>query len=89
MMILCLTFMKISVLTTTKPVEAGQHEHDNIMEKITINYKHAGKWKNLTLHKNADLDKAMQQSNKYSLEKDGCLKFAWMMMILCFVFIKI
>ena len=88
-MILCLTFIKISVLTTTKPVEAGQDKHDNIMGKITIYYKHAGKRKNLTLHDNADLDKAMQQSNKYSLEKDGSLKFDWMMMILCFVFIKI
>ena len=29
------------------------------MEKITINYKHAGKRKNLILHNNADLDEAM------------------------------
>ena len=47
----------------TKLVEAGPDEHENIMgKKITINYKHAGKRKNLTLHNNADLDKAMHQN---------------------------
>ena len=46
----------------TRLVEAGQDEHEIIMGKITINYKHAGKRKILNLHKNADLDKAMQQN---------------------------
>ena len=30
--------------------------------KITTDYKHAGKRKNVTLHNNADLDKALQQN---------------------------
>ena len=29
----------------TKLVEAGQDEHENIIKKITVNYKHAGKQK--------------------------------------------
>ena len=47
----------------TKLVEAGQEEHQNVMKKkITVNYKHAGKQKNLTLHNNTDVDKAMHQN---------------------------
>lgn len=38
----------------TKLVEAGQDEHENTMEKITINYKDARKQKNLTLQNNLD-----------------------------------
>ena len=47
----------------TKLVEAGQDEHENIMgKKNTKNCKHAEKRKNLALHNNADLDKAIQQN---------------------------
>ena len=51
----------------TKLVEAGQDEHENIMEKNynkLQNMLENGKEKNLTLHNNADVDKAMQQKPK-------------------------
>ena len=47
----------------TKLVEAGQDEHENIMEKkLHCKLQTCRKTENLTLHNNEDLDKAIHQN---------------------------